>query len=216
MSLIKNLGSTFIYLIVYLMGYLVLIILQVFARFTKRFTWLEGKLRDSLMWNSTLRFIMQQFPPLLISGILNMYYLRWDSYPNTICSFLSFVIVSSLMISLIGIWWVTKKHEDKLTDAVAVKKFDTLFQGLNLRTRIGRYWNTLVLARWGITIYILIVLREASEVQIGLLLIISVLFQTLLLFGHPWEDEVEHRLSLFNEVMVSLYLYLLLTLTDYN
>jgi len=27
---------------------------------------------------------------------------------------------------------------------------------------------------------------------------------------------VEHRLSLFNEVMVSLYLYLLLTLTDYN
>lgn len=117
MSLIKNLGSTFIYLIVYLLGYMILIMLQVFARLTKRLTWLEGKLRDSLMWNSTLRFIMQQFPPLLISGILNMYYLRWDSYPNTTCSVLSFVIVSSLMISLAGIWWVTKKHEDKLTDA---------------------------------------------------------------------------------------------------
>ena len=112
MSLIKNLGSTFIYLIVYLIGYLVLIILQVFSRCTKRFTWLEGKLKDSLIWNSSLRFIMQQFPPLLISGILNMYFLRWDSNPNAICSVLSLAIVSSLMISLAVILWVTKKHED--------------------------------------------------------------------------------------------------------
>ena len=70
--------------------------------------------------------------------------------------------------------------------------------------------------RWALTIIILIVLHESSEFQIGILLIISVLFQAFLLFGHPWQDELEHWLSLFNEVMVSLYLYLLLTLTDYN
>ena len=29
-------------------------------------------------------------------------------------------------------------------------------------------------------------------------------------------DPVENKMSLFNEIMVSLYLYLIITLTDYN
>jgi hypothetical protein len=48
------------------------------------------------------------------------------------------------------------------------------------------------------------------------LLIVSVLTQCLILLGHPNQDEIEHKLSIFNELMVSLYLYLLLCLTDFQ
>jgi hypothetical protein len=46
-------------------------------------------------------------------------------------------------------------------------------------------------------------------------LAISVCSHSLVILGHPQEDEIEHKLALFNESMVSVYLYLLLSLTDY-
>ena len=44
----------------------------------------------------------------------------------------------------------------------------------------------------------------------------SVLMQTLIIHGKPMQDPVENMISLFNDLMVSLFLYVLITLTDYN
>jgi hypothetical protein len=65
------------------------------------------------------------------------------------------------------------------------------------------------------TITILIVLRDTAEYQILTLFVISVFFQILLIIGRPIDNLLDHRFSIFNEIMVTLYLYLLLTLTDY-
>jgi hypothetical protein len=48
------------------------------------------------------------------------------------------------------------------------------------------------------------------------LLIISVFFQALLIYGKPFEERFDNSMSLFTETMVSLYLYILLGLTDYQ
>jgi hypothetical protein len=37
----------------------------------------------------------------------------------------------------------------------------------------------------------------------------------LILHGRPFESPLENRIALFNEIMVSLYLYILMTLTDF-
>ena len=70
--------------------------------------------------------------------------------------------------------------------------------------------------RWSFTILILVVLRDAPEWQIMLLLIISVLFQALYIRSRPLLEGLENRISLFNELMISFYLYVLLSLTDFN
>jgi hypothetical protein len=62
-----------------------------------------------------------------------------------------------------------------------------------------------------------VVLRDHYEFQIGLLLIISCLYQVLILVLQPLEGgPLENRLALFNELMVSSYLYLLILLSDFN
>lgn len=51
--------------------------------------------------------------------------------------------------------------------------------------------------------------------QMMILLILSVLQQGLILISQPYETKLINALSFFNEVMVSIYLYLTLLLTDY-
>jgi len=43
--------------------------------------------------------------------------------------------------------------------------------------------------------------------------VLSVIWQALILTGKPYED---NRMLMFNELTISLYLYVLILLTDYN
>jgi hypothetical protein len=43
--------------------------------------------------------------------------------------------------------------------------------------------------------------------------VLSLLWQALILIGRPYED---NRMLMFNELTVTLYLYVLIMLTDYN
>jgi hypothetical protein len=49
-----------------------------------------------------------------------------------------------------------------------------------------------------------------------ILLIISVFFQALIIIGKPFKESFDNSMSLFTEIMVSLYLYILLGLTDFQ
>ena len=88
-----------------------------------------------------------------------------------------------------------------------ISKFGTITENLSQRSDIGLYWNSLVLMRWTITIIILVCLRNYVQFQIMTLLMLTFLFQTLLVLGKPNIEPLENYISFFNEIMVSLYLY---------
>jgi hypothetical protein len=73
----------------------------------------------------------------------------------------------------------------------------------------------LILLRWLWTNSVLILFRDHCDLQILSLLITSSLFQCLIILGRPMPSPVENKISVFNEVMVSLYLYTLMYLTDF-
>jgi len=70
--------------------------------------------------------------------------------------------------------------------------------------------------RWWVTILILTALRENSAVQIFLLQFLSAITQILLILIKPMSSSADHKLSLLNEILVSIYLYALLSLTGYQ
>ena len=97
------------------------------------------------------------------------------------------------------------------------EKFGTLIEGLRADYSIvGAYWNLLTLIRWTTTIIILIFLKDHNEFQILLLLMISLLFSAFLIQGRPFKDSLSNKMSLFTEIIVSIYLYILLCLTDFT
>jgi len=48
---------------------------------------------------------------MLISGIINMYYFKWDKGTNVACNIISIVITAGLHFALIGCWLATLRNE---------------------------------------------------------------------------------------------------------
>jgi hypothetical protein len=79
----------------------------------------------------------------------------------------------------------------------------------------GVFWRPLVLLRWTATMLIMTLLRDKFYLQIFPLLAISIVFQLMIAGSKPMLSKLENNMLLFNEIMVSVYLYMLLCLTDY-
>ncbi|TNV86189.1 hypothetical protein FGO68_gene6733 [Halteria grandinella] len=206
----KNLGSTLIFTI---------IMISLFASY---FTFaacedsspLIGKLvrylRNMLFWNSSFRFIIQQFQPLLISSLINMYSLGLET---KMANFSALFSISMLIILPLSIWkmqnYVKVENPDNLKRNSA-----PLIEGINTLSGIGRYWMPLTLMKWTSLSLILVILRDYPYFQLMALSAITFLFQILLIIGKPLATSSENKMSLFNELMASNYLYVLFTLTD--
>lgn len=64
------------------------------------------------------------------------------------------------------------------------------------------------------TLVIIVTLRDQSLNQILLLLVLTLLFQVLIIGGKPMMEPVENKVCLFNEIMISVYLYILIGLSE--
>ena len=62
---------------------------------------------------------------------------------------------------------------------------------------------------------IMTLLRHNFYLQIFPLLVISAVFQIMILGSKPMLTKLDNNMLLFNEIMVSTYLYNLLCLTDF-
>jgi hypothetical protein len=94
-------------------------------------------------------------------------------------------------------------------------RLGALTQGQRKTSFPGIYWRSLVLFRWTATMLIMTLLRHNFYLQIFPLLVISALFQLMILGSKPMLTKLDNHMLLFNEFMVSIYLYNLLCLTDF-
>ena len=90
-----------------------------------------------------------------------------------------------------------------------------MIEGQNHNSKIGRYWQPIILTRWLIVNLIMVLLKDSYVAQIFSLMFISVLFQTFIILGQPMPKPSENKFALIVETSVSIYLYIMLGLTDY-
>jgi hypothetical protein len=93
--------------------------------------------------------------------------------------------------------------------------YGTIIEGLDTETIVGRFWNPINFIRWALTIVVLIFLSKHSAAQIIVLLLISFIFQVMIVIGNPMTDKWDRRFTWIIEVSISIYLYVLLSLTDF-
>ncbi|TNV85934.1 hypothetical protein FGO68_gene8988 [Halteria grandinella] len=184
-NILFNLGST----LIYTFGLIGLYLIYLFSIcLAKRFAlYLEKR----LFWGTTIRFIIQQFQPMLISALINMQYLEFSSMMKMGSSVYTITILVVLVIAVV---------------AIALG---------NIGQGIKGQWVTITLAKWAILSVTLVYLRDYPSIQLLLLTTLLLLSQCLLLLSKPSPSPLENHLSLFNELMTSAYLYTLFTLTDF-
>jgi hypothetical protein len=108
-----------------------------------------------------------------------------------------------------------RAHKGRYQLEEFTKSFGGIIEGMNTDSMIGRYWGPLNLIRWALTIVVMVFLNQHSVTQIFILLLISAVFQIMMLIGKPMTDKWDRRINWMIEVSVSIYLYVLLSLTDF-
>ena len=111
--------------------------------------------------------------------------------------------------------YVIHKHKGRYDLEEFKFSYGAIIEGLNSDTKAGRYWNPLILMRWGITISIMLFLNQHSAAQILVLLVVSVIFQIIIVISNPMTDKRDQIMTWIIEISVSIYLYILLCLTDF-
>ncbi|TNV86931.1 hypothetical protein FGO68_gene6936 [Halteria grandinella] len=152
---------------------------------------------------------MQQQTPLVLSSLINLYDSRSDIASDYFNTCLSLLILGYTGLALIFAFTAIKRYGQN-------EVVEELFQGVSVRTLIGQFWRPLQLLRWSLICLILVVWRDMAGMQIIGLLFLSIIFTILAMVGKPLEIKAENQMYLLNELLVSLYLYLLLCLTDLN
>jgi hypothetical protein len=152
----------------------------------------------------------------MIASIINISDLCFDTPFKSASSILSIVALALLFIATVIEIFVIRAHKGNYQLEEFTKSYGGMVEGLNQDSIIGRYWNPLNLFRWAVTIVILVFLNKHSFAQILALFVVSVFFQLLMVIGHPMADKWDHRITWIIEVSVSIYLYVLLTLTDFS
>jgi hypothetical protein len=100
-----------------------------------------------------------------------------------------------------------------LTSPAFTARLSVLHEGLAVSRPLGRYWTTLSLVRWTLVAPILVCLREYCFLQIMTIHVLVMLTQMMVVHGRPYVLPSENRMAVFNEVMCSVYLYLLLVIS---
>jgi hypothetical protein len=179
---------------------------------------IHSKMRDYLLWNGTLKFIIAQFSPIIICCGINLYKLDFQKMDGTgVSSVISIVFIILSAISLIVIFLIIRKYSalKQMNSEEFLSKFGALTEGLRVKGWVCQIWNILIMVRWVITCVVLITLRDYNDMQIIVLYIISVIFQLFIISGKPYDSSLENIISFINEVFVSFYLYILMLLTDF-
>jgi hypothetical protein len=85
-----------------------------------------------------------------------------------------------------------------------------------MKSLIGPFWSVFILLRLILTVFILITFRDSGDLQVLLLILVSCIFQAIILVGKPQSEPLENAMLMFNEVIVFIYLLLMLSLTDFG
>jgi hypothetical protein len=109
--LIENLGSTFVYfvfLVAALLSVPLLSLSESLAFWLKR---LSQWVKNHMIWNFTLRFLIQQAPPISIACGINLFLLVFNKFDgSSISSFLSLAFLVILGLSKFIVFAILKKH----------------------------------------------------------------------------------------------------------
>jgi hypothetical protein len=110
--LIENLGSTFVYVIVLVFLLLLILLMPLFESLCSSIKIVTLFLKKHMIWNVTLRFIIQQAPPISIACGINLYLLNFKRLDGkSVSSALSLIFIFSISIAKIFVFVLLRKYQ---------------------------------------------------------------------------------------------------------
>jgi hypothetical protein len=151
----------------------------------------------------------------MIATMINISELNFETPTKHDSSVLSIVLFVMLAITIVLEVYVISEHRGRYHHKEFKLTYGSIVEGLKTESFVGRYWNILLLIRWAATNVTMVFIKETCTAQIFILLVTSVVFQIMSIIAWPINEHWNRRISLIIEFSVSIYLYALLSLTDF-
>ncbi|TNV86571.1 hypothetical protein FGO68_gene9232 [Halteria grandinella] len=207
---LQNLGSTLVFLLMHIFLLLYTGLMGQLSSVTDIAKKQYLILHPRLFWGGTIRFIIQQFQPLIFASLINISSTSLkDLRTKSLGIKFSFLFSLGLFIStllIVFVFYRIIKHGRTQSG-----RFRSLIEGLN-QTGYAPYWTVWTLLKWSLMCFVLVLLTDYPAQQLQLLLLLSVFSGALQMSVQPQISKVENMMSFFNEVMASCYLYTLIGL----
>ena len=165
MFTIKNLGSTLVYIAFVIFAYCALVLSYILQGLFGIFESTHLFIKKFMVWNFTLRLVIQQFQPIIMFSIINLYHLDNNLIvylSSTVLTFFQIIIVH-LVIPIMVILIYKHAMNNTLLEEKFKNTYGTFLEGLSLKGITGKYWNIMVLIRWSIVSVILVSLRDNPD-----------------------------------------------------
>jgi len=107
---VRNLGSTFIYLVLYFGVVVLYIIMLPLSMVFKSVDNFKNYLGKKLFMNGTLKLFFSQFPPMLMASLINIYNFKFNTLMEIVSTstagFFLFILPTGLLTS----WFLIHKY----------------------------------------------------------------------------------------------------------
>ena len=158
----RNLGSTFVYLVVYFFIVVIYCLMIPLSIVFKSIENVKNYIGNKLFMNGTFKLFFSQFPPILMASIINIYQFKFDSLMEKVSTsaavFFLIILPTGLLVSS---FLITKyRAANMLEDSNFQKKMSELLSSDHKKNLVGTYWKVLVTFRWTLTLLILVLGRD--------------------------------------------------------
>jgi hypothetical protein len=127
---IKNLGSTFVYMILFIFIILLLPVFKFLGKHSDLMLRVYEWMRKKLLWNGFILFLISQYPSIIIATVINLYGLDFQKKGGIMMSnIVSIVLLCACLISLPLIWRIIKKGMSNVAEREKfIEKFGSLIE----------------------------------------------------------------------------------------
>lgn len=151
------------------------------------------------------------------AGLINLYRIDGTFSGDITASLMAIIIFIGTVIAPFGFGLlVIFRRNQKITEEYFEQHLSSINCDLRKGTIWQELWSVIGILRWGLSLSILVLLKDYPGVQILILFYTSLLYQGLLITFKPNEEPKANNLSLFNEILLSVTLLHLLMASDLN
>lgn len=172
-------GSTFVYLSIYIALIFLYLLMTPLSRFFSSINVVKAYLGKQLFMKYMLIMFFSQYPPMLLSSLINIYDINFDGLLETVSTSVSLVLFAVLPSGLVATYLQIRKYRSGLTileDQGFQERYSELISADHRANIVGSYWKVIVTFRWTLTLIVLVFARDHYECQIMMLLALSILF----------------------------------------
>ncbi|TNV74202.1 hypothetical protein FGO68_gene11146 [Halteria grandinella] len=183
-----------------------------------RWKWLRTKYSNFIkgfIWNGFVRGLLQQYPTVQISAMLNLKRFNLEGTGESMASVITVPLLLMSIVLPFALHFLVYKNRETIGEPEWIEKYGTLTDNLNIEKPMAIYWNIIQLYRFFFVNICLMSFPSQPYVQLGLIFCFQLAVNRYIWKVQPFTkklDNIGEKLNcIFSQTFIAFYIGLVAT-----